>query len=143
MDSVGFASSENIRVRMANQKRRNTGPEMALRSALHRRGLRYRLHRQIVPGTRRGADLVFPRARVAVFVDGCFWHLCPIHGVRDHRVNGWYWPAKLERNRQRDEDTNRRLQEAGWTVVRVWEHEDAELAADEIRRVVLADRSGQ
>jgi len=83
----------------------------------------------IVPGTRRRVDLVFGRARVAVFVDGCFWHGCPEHGQRAHGVNGWYWPEKIAGNRRRDADTDDRLRAAGWAVVRVWEHDDPEQAA--------------
>jgi DNA mismatch endonuclease (patch repair protein) len=93
---------------MSVQRRVDTGPELALRRALHAFGLRYRVHTAPVPGLRRKADLVFRSARVAVFVDGCFWH---------------GWPGKIARNRQRDEDTDRALGAAGWLVVRVWEHE--------------------
>ena len=76
-----------------------------------------------MPGLRRKADIVFGPARVAVFVDGCFWHGCPEHGRRAHNVNGWYWPDKIARNRRRDEETGQLLSGAGWLVVRVWEHE--------------------
>jgi len=121
--------------------RRDTAPELALRRVLHRRGLRYYVHRRPLAGLRREADVVFPRARVAVFVDGCFWHGCPEHGRREHRTNGWYWPQKIERNRARDLDTDARLFAAGWEPVRVWEHEDPERAADRITDVAAA-RSG-
>jgi DNA mismatch endonuclease (patch repair protein) len=76
-----------------------------------------------VPELRRKADIVFGPARLAVFVDGCFWHGCPDHGRRRHDVNGWYWPAKIAGNRRRDEDTDQILVAAGWRVVRIWEHE--------------------
>ena len=122
---------------MSMLARRDTAPELALRRELHRLGLRYYVHRQPLQTLRRQADVVFPRNKVAVFVDGCFWHGCPEHGRREHRTNGWYWPAKIERNRQRDQDTDERLREAGWAVVRVWEHEDAHEAA---RRVQLEMR---
>lgn len=118
-----FASSEAIKRRMSTQLREGTAPELALRQALHAHGLRYRLHRAPLPGLRRKADIVFGPARVAVFVDGCFWHGCPEHGKRHHRVNGWYWPDKITRNQDRDRDTNESLGKAGWAVVRVWEHE--------------------
>ena len=108
---------------MSEQRREGTGPEIALRRALHSLGLRYRLHRAPVIGLRRKADIVFGPARVAVFVDGCFWHGCPEHGRRRHDVNGWYWPGKIARNQRRDEDTDQALSSAGWAVVRVWEHE--------------------
>lgn len=131
---TAFASSEQVHRRMSRLARRDTAPEMALRRELHRLGLRYFVHRQPVPGLHRQADIVFPRARMAVFVDGCFWHGCPEHGRREHRTNGWYWPEKIERNRWRDRDTDGRLEEAGWTVVRVWEHEDPSGAAQLIMR---------
>lgn len=108
---------------MSAQRRESTGPELALRRALHSLGLRYRVHRAPLPSLRRKADIVFGPARVAVFVDGCFWHGCAEHGRRQHTVNGWYWPDKIARNRSRDEDTNRALAEAGWLALRVWEHE--------------------
>jgi DNA mismatch endonuclease, patch repair protein len=92
-------------------------------------GLRYRLHRAPVPGLRRKADIVFGPARVAVFVDGCFWHGCPDHGRRLFEINNWYWPAKIDRNRRRDVDTDQALTKAGWLVVRVWEHELTEPGA--------------
>ncbi len=114
---------------MQLQRERDTVPELALRSELHRRGRRYRVDVPIVPGTRRRVDIVFGRARIAVFVDGCFWHGCPEHGQRAHDVNGWYWPEKIAGNRRRDADTDARLRAAGWAVVRVWEHDDPEQAA--------------
>ena len=131
-----FASTAAVRRRMQLQRRRDTAPEMALRHELHRRGLRYRLDRPIVTGTRRRVDIVFASSRVAVFVDGCFWHGCSSHGVRSHAVNGWYWPDKIASNRLRDEDTDRRLRADGWIVVRVWEHEDSTAAADHIEALV-------
>ena len=123
---------------MQAQRRRDTAPELALRRELHRAGLRYRVDVPPLPDLRRRADVVFTRARVAVFVDGCFWHGCDRHGRRRHDVNGWYWPEKIARNRQRDADTDSRLADAGWTVLRVWEHEEP---ADAARRVGLAVRA--
>jgi DNA mismatch endonuclease (patch repair protein) len=114
---------------MSGLSRRDTAPELALRRELHRLGLRYFVHRQPLPDLRRQADIVFPRAKVAVFVDGCFWHGCPEHGRREHRTNAWYWPEKIQRNWERDRDTDARLRSAEWTPVRVWEHDDfAEVA---------------
>jgi DNA mismatch endonuclease (patch repair protein) len=84
----------------------------------------------------RRADIVFARQRVAVFVDGCFWHGCPDHGTRRHTVNDWYWPAKIARNVARDHETNRLLCEAGWRVVRVWEHADVRDVAARIEALV-------
>lgn len=125
---------------MKATRQRDTGAEIALRSELHARGLRYRVHRRIVPGVRREADVVFGPTKVAVFVDGCFWHCCPIHGSMP-RANARWWREKLEKNERRDRDTDRRLQRAGWKVVRVWEHDDPRKAADRVRRAVLSRRS--
>lgn len=103
---------------------------------------RYRLHRQILPGVHRRVDVVFVSARVAVFVDGCFWHGCPDHGVREHAINRWYWPDKIAANKARDLDTDRRLATDGWLVVRVWEHEDMDQASLRIQQIV-ADRKAE
>jgi DNA mismatch endonuclease, patch repair protein len=122
------SSPEALR-RMQRQRRTDTKPELALRRELYRRGLRYRIDVQVLPGLRRRADVAFPRRRVAVFVDGCFWHACPEHGTSP-KANAVWWRAKLDANVQRDRDTDRRLEEAGWTPVRIWEHEDPVRAAD-------------
>jgi DNA mismatch endonuclease (patch repair protein) len=132
-----FASSEQTRQRMSQVARRDTAPELVLRRELHRQGFRYYVHRRPLPSLRREADIIFPRAKVAVFVDGCFWHGCPDHGRRDHRTNGWYWPEKIARNVERDRDTDQRLQGAGWTVIRVWEHDRADLAALRVRAALI------
>src|SRR5579884_3371025 len=108
---------------MSAQRRRDTLPELALRRRLHAMGLRYRVDTAPLATLRRKADVVFGPARVAVFVDGCFWHGCAQHGGRRHDVNKWYWPDKIARNRSRDHDTDQALAEAGWAVVRVWEHD--------------------
>ncbi len=114
--------SDSVRRRFEEQGRRDTKPEMALRRRLHARGLRYRVDRQVIPGLRRRADLVFVGPRVAVFVDGCFWHLCPEHGNIPKNNREW-WREKLEKNAARDRDTDERLREAGWKVIRIWEHD--------------------
>jgi DNA mismatch endonuclease (patch repair protein) len=117
---------------MQANRRRDTKPELQLRSTLHRRGLRYRCDVRLdLPGIRVRPDIVFRRQRVTVFVDGCFWHGCPEHGSAP-RANGDYWRAKLEGNRRRDARTDAALVAAGWTVVRIWEHEDVDDAADRI-----------
>lgn len=107
---------------MQSNKGRNTRIEVELRSALHRTGLRFWKHRHVVPGLRCEADIVFPRMRLVVFVDGCFWHGCPVHATRP-MLNGDWWAVKLDANRDRDRRNDRLLTEAGWRVLRLWEHE--------------------
>jgi DNA mismatch endonuclease (patch repair protein) len=119
---------------MERQSRRDTKPELALRRAVWRLGLRYRVDIAPIPGRRR-ADLVFTRAKVAVYVDGCFWHSCPTHATVP-KANREWWVEKLETNVRRDRDTDSRLAAAGWTVIRVWEHEPVEAAAERIALVV-------
>lgn len=121
--------------RMSRQRRRDTVPEVALRRELHRRGRRFFVDKAPLPGMRRRADLVFPRHRVAVYVDGCFWHSCPQHATFP-KNNAEWWAAKLAANVQRDRDTDERLQTAGWTVVHVWEHEDPITAATRVEAVL-------
>jgi DNA mismatch endonuclease (patch repair protein) len=109
---------------------------MAIRSILFAQGLRYRVHARPVPGLRRRADILFSSSRIAVYVDGCFWHGCPIHATWP-KQNAGFWKQKIEENRARDIDTNQQLEEAGWIVIRVWEHEDPNDAASRIRKAVL------
>jgi DNA mismatch endonuclease Vsr len=130
-----WASSPQVRVTMRGNRSKNTGPEMALRSLLHRRGLRYRVDAPPLPGIRRRADVLFPRQRLAIFVDGCFWHGCPEH-YRPSTKNVPFWEEKLTANRSRDEQTNATLAASGWTVIRVWEHQDMSDAADQIELAV-------
>jgi DNA mismatch endonuclease (patch repair protein) len=120
---------------MKSTRGRDTGPELAVRSELHRRGLRYRVNLRPEPALRRTADVIFTRAKIAVFIDGCFWHSCPVHATSPKR-NGEFWAAKLERNRQRDAETNAALTAGGWTVLRFWEHEDPVDIADRVEQVV-------
>ena len=120
---------------MARTGPRNTKPELNLRSELHRRGLRYRVDFAPLKGVRRRADVVFPGRRVAVFVDGCFWHVCPEHSSWP-KNNARWWREKLQENQRRDRDTDRKLQDAGWVTVRVWEHEDPVDAAERVIRVL-------
>lgn len=123
---------------MAAQRSRNTGCEIALRKLLHSQGLRFYVHRRPMRNLRREADLVFPTRRVAVFVDGCFWHGCPEHATWP-RTNAAWWREKIERNRDRDCETTRLLTENGWQVVRVWEHDDLSIQADVIIHAVRGD----
>ncbi|MEU4061214.1 very short patch repair endonuclease [Streptomyces wedmorensis] len=126
--------------RMSRQRSRDTGVEKALRSALHAAGLRYRIHRRPLKGLRREADIVFGPARVAVFVDGCFWHGCPDHATWPKR-NSEFWREKIEKNRARDANTDERLMEAGWLSVRVWEHEKPDEAAVRVAAIVAERRT--
>lgn len=135
-----WASSPGRRRNMQANRSRDTGPELAIRRALHSLGLRYRVAIAPEPSIRRRADIVFTRARVAVFIDGCFWHGCPEHGRSTFNHNAEYWPVKIAANVARDADTNARLDAAGWHVLRYWEHENAEDVVEEIRRTVLALR---
>lgn len=118
-----WASTPGVARSMRANRRTGTRPERALRSALHRRGLRFRKDLALrLPAGRVRPDVVFTRARLAVFVDGCFWHSCPVHAT--HPVaNAEFWFVKLERNRQRDRRDDDALADAGWQVLRLWEHE--------------------
>lgn len=121
--------------------RTGTRPEVALRSELHRRGLRFRKDLLVAVGGRKvRPDVVFTQVRVAVFVDGCFWHGCPEHHVVP-RSNRDYWVPKLRRNVERDRATDECLSGAGWLVLRVWEHEDVGSAADLVGDAVALRRS--
>jgi DNA mismatch endonuclease (patch repair protein) len=116
---------------MQRAPRRDTKPELALRSALHQRGLRFFVDRAPIPSSRRRADLLFPTKRVAIYVDGCYWHGCPVHGTWP-KANAEWWREKIDGNRARDRDTDRMLHEAGWTSVRIWEHEAVDEAAERV-----------
>ncbi|WP_254704803.1 very short patch repair endonuclease [Rhodococcus pyridinivorans] len=121
---------------MRANRRVNTKPEREIRSALHRRGLRFRKdYRLDLDAARVRPDIVFTAKRVAVFVDGCFWHACPIHG-RNPAVNEWYWSPKLQKNVERDRRADRALADAGWVVVRIWEHEAIEAAVDRVLEIL-------
>lgn len=139
-EAASYAINGGVRSRMQQQRTRDTAPELAVRRRLHAMGLRYRVDAVPLPGLRRRADLVFGPARVAVFIDGCFWHGCAEHGNPRPASNGWYWPAKIAGNRERDQDTDRRLADAGWLVVRVWEHEPAAEVAARIADLVTDRR---
>jgi DNA mismatch endonuclease (patch repair protein) len=124
---------------MQAQRARDTQPELALRRHLHAIGLRYRVDRAPLHGLRRRADIVFGPARVAVYVDGCFWHGCPDHGTRPQSNAAW-WAEKLRRNRERDAETDAALRAAGWLPMRFWEHEAPERAARTVLAAVSARR---
>ena len=123
---------------MRANRRKDTKPELALRRALHAQGYRYRKdYRLELAGTRVRPDIAFTARRVAVFVDGCFWHCCPEHGSQPAN-NTWYWEPKLARNVERDRAADAALAAAGWNVVRVWEHESVEAAVAAVVAVLAA-----
>ena len=128
-------SSLEASLRMARVRQKGTDVELSLRKELHARGLRYRLQVPLLTKPRRVADIVFPRAKLAVFVDGCFWHGCPEHASWP-KSNAQFWRDKIETNRARDADTDRRLSASGWRVIRVWAHERPGEAANRIENVV-------
>lgn len=133
------SSSEALSRRMSTASRRDTAPERALRRELHRRGLRYRVCLPVPGAPRRSIDIAFTRAKVAVFVDGCYWHSCPQHGTQP-KVNSEWWQQKFGANLARDADTNGLLAAAGWRVLRIWEHESPAAAADRIQASLAAER---
>lgn len=117
---------------MISNRPRDTLPERRLRSALHRLGLRYRVNARPEPGLRVRADLVFRSQRVCVFLDGCYWHACTQHrGIP--KTNTDFWRKKILGNRERDVRVNQTLEDAGWTVVRIWEHEPLDAAVNLVR----------
>lgn len=135
MQSESWASSPASRKVMQGNRSRDTATELAVRRIAHARGLRYRVNARPEKDVRRTADMVFVRAKVAVFIDGCFWHGCAEHHTIP-KSNASYWAEKIVRNRERDLGTNTLLQQRGWTVVRYWEHEDPHAVVDSIERHV-------
>ena len=138
-DSGGgsWASSPGNRKSMQGNRSRDTRPELAVRSAVHRRGIRFRVSIRPQPELPRTADLVLRRSRIAVFVDGCYWHGCPDHYTQPS-TNSEYWAKKIARNVERDAETTAYLRHAGWKVLRFWEHEDPESVADQVQESVRA-----
>jgi DNA mismatch endonuclease (patch repair protein) len=120
---------------MSRQRRRDTDAEVKIRRILFSRGLRYRVNYPVESNRRRTVDIAFTRRRVAVFVDGCFWHGCPVHGTTP-KVNAAWWIEKIRRNQARDRDTTQILVERGWVVLRFWEHESSDGVAEVVSRVV-------
>jgi len=123
---------------MARQHRRDTEPELLLRRELHSLGLRYRVDHPLPGMPRRRADVLFTRAKVAVFVDGCFWHGCLEHKTSPANNAAW-WTTKLARNVERDRETDAHLVAMGWRVFRVWEHEDMQQAAMRIGEILRSE----
>lgn len=137
---ISWASSPGVRRSMVGNRSRDTSPEMQVRRHLHRVGLRYRVHARPIKDWNRRADIVFPRAKIAVFINGCFWHGCPQHFVQP-KTNSDYWLPKINRNIERDAETSLRLRSEGWLVIQMWEHQDlakeAERAAYKIQKRLL------
>ena len=125
---------------MAAVRQKGTAPEVALRRELYKSGLRYRVNFAVLKKPRRVADVAFPGLKIAVFVDGCFWHGCPQHATWP-KQNAEFWRQKIEANRQRDADTNARLRDGGWMVLRIWEHESPIEASKPVVHMVTAARS--
>ncbi|MCK8609312.1 very short patch repair endonuclease [Agromyces sp. C10] len=124
---------------MQGNRGRDTSTEMRVRKALFASGYRYRVNYRPLPSLRRTADIAFTRAKLAVFIDGCFWHGCPLHFTQP-KANAAYWTAKIQRNRERDRETNEVLEQAGWKVARYWEHEPVAEVTSSIRALVDAAR---
>lgn len=133
--TLGHPVDPSTALRMSKQGRRDTAPELRLRKLLFARGLRYRVDAPLPGMPRRRADVLFTRRHVAVFVDGCFWHSCPAHATVP-RTNRDWWTDKLNKNVARDRETDAHLEACGWKVLRFWEHEDMEAAADLVAQVV-------
>jgi DNA mismatch endonuclease (patch repair protein) len=125
------------RIMQAN-RRRDTGPELAVRSELHRRGWRYRVDRPLRVASARPIrpDIVFGKAKLAVFIDGCFWHGCPQHGTLPAKTNRSFWVGKIAANKARDKRNNEALRAAGWRVIRAWTHEDPASVADRVESML-------
>ena len=134
-------SSAGRSANMRANRRTDTKPELALRRALHRQGFRFRkdYRLDLADGKRVRPDIAFTARRVAVFVDGCFWHACPEHGSKPS-ANVWYWEPKLRRNVERDRAADAALAAAGWNVVRVWEHEPLETAVTAVLAALARSR---
>lgn len=127
------ASSAHVEVRMKQQLRRATKPEMAVRQQLHALGIRYRVDVKLEPDLRTRGDIAWRGLRLAVFIDGCFWHGCPIHATAP-KANAVWWREKLDANIVRDRRADDVLRGRGWTVLRFWEHDDPDTIAAEISR---------
>ncbi|MVO84723.1 DNA mismatch endonuclease Vsr [Streptomyces sp. p1417] len=125
---------------MSRQGSRDTAPEVAVRRLLHARGLRFRVNVPVPGMPRRTIDIAFSKAKIAVFMDGCFWHGCPEHATSP-KANAEWWRAKLDKNMARDLHTTEHLETSGWTVLRFWEHEDANAVAKIIARIKDQDQT--
>lgn len=140
MMSTAKPSSPAVSARMSRQASRDTAPEVAVRKLLHASGYRYRLNERVPHMSRRTIDIAFTRAKVAVFLDGCFWHGCPEHATRP-KANAEWWRQKLDRNMARDAETTAHLVAEGWTVLRFWEHQTPVEVAEKVAETVDRERS--
>jgi DNA mismatch endonuclease (patch repair protein) len=134
------ASSPLASSRMRKVRQRGTKRELEIRSALHKIGMRFRVQITPLEDLRRQADIAFRREKIAIFIDGCFWHGCPIHRTLPKSNTEW-WTEKLQANIRRDEDTNLRLREAGWLVLRFWEHEETTQIVQIVQRCLKERRT--
>lgn len=143
VESQSWASSPGVARSMRGNRRRDTKPELAVRRGLHARGLRFRVDYRPIQASRSRADVVFTRLRLAIFIDGCFWHGCPLHATIPV-TNSDYWIPKLKRNAERDRETEALLRAAEWAVLRFWEHEPIPAVVDAIASAVagLRDQRG-
>ncbi|MET7646334.1 very short patch repair endonuclease [Streptomyces sp. NPDC005426] len=135
-------SSPGVSARMSRQARRDTAPEVAVRKLLHASGYRYRLNERVPHMPRRTIDIAFTRAKVAVFLDGCFWHGCPEHATQP-KSNAEWWRQKLDRNMARDAETTAHLVAEGWTVLRFWEHQPPTQVADQVAKAVDREKAAK
>ncbi|MFC8590815.1 very short patch repair endonuclease [Streptomyces atroolivaceus] len=140
--STAKPSSPDVSARMSRQARRDTAPEVAVRKLLHAAGYRYRLNERVPHMSRRTIDIAFTRAKVAVFLDGCFWHGCPDHATRP-KSNAEWWREKLDKNMARDSETTAHLVAEGWTVLRFWEHQPSAQVAEQVAKAVDHKRSAR
>lgn len=140
--STAKPSSPAVSARMSRQASRDTEPEVAVRKLLHASGYRYRLNERVPHMSRRTIDIAFTRAKVAVFLDGCFWHGCPEHATQP-KSNAEWWRQKLDRNMARDAETTAHLVAEGWTVLRFWEHQAPVQVAETVAEVVDREKSAR
>ncbi|MFI7360885.1 very short patch repair endonuclease [Streptomyces sp. NPDC050149] len=140
--STAKPSSPGVSARMSRQASRDTAPEVAVRKLLHASGYRYRLNERVPHMSRRTIDIAFTRAKVAVFLDGCFWHGCPDHATQP-KSNAEWWRQKLDRNMARDAETTTHLVGQGWTVLRFWEHQPPTQVAERVAEVVDRKKSAK
>jgi DNA mismatch endonuclease (patch repair protein) len=127
---------------MSRQTSQNTGAEQAVRQLLHASGYRYRIHFSVPGMPRRKIDIAFTRAKLAVLIDGCFWHGCPEHATSP-KANAAWWRQKLDRNIERDLETTAQLRSEGWTVLRFWEHESPEAVKRAVAEAVEREKAGR